>query len=39
MMQVNAGEVASGHVFGTRKYLDNNHLYRMARAVLGIHGN
>ncbi|NCA85772.1 MAG: DUF1254 domain-containing protein [Clostridia bacterium] len=39
MQKVNAGEVASGDVFGSREYLDNNYLYRMAGAVLGIYGN
>jgi hypothetical protein len=34
-----AGKVASGDVFGTREYLKNNYLYRMAAAVLGIYGN
>ena len=34
-----AGEVTSGDVFGTREYLKNNYLYRMAAAVLGIYGN
>ena len=34
MKKVNAGEVASGDVFGTREYLDNNYLYRMAGAVI-----
>jgi len=29
----------SGDVFGTREYLKNNYLYRMAAAVLGIYGN
>jgi hypothetical protein len=33
------GEVTSGDVFGTRAYLKNNYLYRMAAAVLGIYGN
>lgn len=33
------GEVTSGDVFGTRAYLKNNYLYRMAGAVLGIYGN
>ena len=32
-------EVTSGDVFGTRAYLKNNYLYRMAGAVLGIYGN
>jgi hypothetical protein len=33
------GEVTSGDAFGTREYLKNNYLYRMAAAVLGIWGN
>lgn len=33
------GELTSGDVFGTRAYLKNNYLYRMAGAVLGIYGN
>ncbi|MBL0370897.1 DUF1254 domain-containing protein [Rhizobium sp. KVB221] len=33
------GKVTSGDVFGTRAYLKNNYLYRMAAAVLGIYGN
>jgi hypothetical protein len=37
--QADAGEVGSGEVFGTREHLDNNYLYRMAAAVLGIWGN
>ena len=32
-------KVTSGDVFGTRAHLDNNTLYRMAGAVLGIYGN
>jgi hypothetical protein len=35
----NAGEVTSGEIFGTRAFLKNNYLYRMAAAVLGIYGN
>jgi len=35
----NSGEVTSGEVFGTREFLKNNYLYRMAAAVLGIYGN
>jgi hypothetical protein len=31
--------VTSADVFGTRAYLKNNYLYRMAAAVLGIYGN
>jgi hypothetical protein len=37
--RVDAGEVTSGDMFGTREYLRNNYLYRMAAAVLGIYGN
>jgi len=37
--QFAAGKVTSGDVFGTREYLKNNYLYRMAAAVLGIYGN
>lgn len=33
------GKVTSGDVFGTREYLQNNYLYRMVGAVLGIYGN
>jgi hypothetical protein len=37
--QVDAGQVTPGDLFGTRDYLQNNYLYRMAGAVLGIFGN
>src|SRR5262249_55430848 len=37
--RVDAGEVTSAEMFGTREYLKNNYLYRMAAAVLGIYGN
>lgn len=37
--QVDAGKVTSGELFGTREYLKNNYLYRMAAAKLGIYGN
>lgn len=37
--ELNTGKVTSGDVFGTREYLKNNYLYRMAGAVLGIYGN
>jgi hypothetical protein len=33
------GQVTSGDAFGTREYLKNNYLYRMAGAVIGIYGN
>ena len=36
---VDTGKVTSGDVFGTREFLQNNYLYRMAAAVLGIYGN
>lgn len=37
--KADAGEIGSGEVFGTRAFLKNNYLYRMAAAVLGIWGN
>ena len=37
--EVDTLKVDSGDVFGTRDYLKNNYLYRMAGAVLGIYGN
>jgi hypothetical protein len=37
--RVDAKEVTSGDLFGTREYLKNNYLYRMVAAVLGIYGN
>jgi hypothetical protein len=37
--KIDTGEVTSGDLFGTREYLTNNYLYRMAGAVLGIGGN
>jgi hypothetical protein len=37
--RVDAKEVTSGDMFGTREYLKNNYPYRMAAAVLGIFGN
>jgi hypothetical protein len=37
--KIEKGEVASGDLFGTREYLKNNYLYRMAGAALGIYGN
>lgn len=39
LKQVNEGKVTSGDIFGTREYLKNNYLYRMAGAVLGLYGN
>ncbi len=37
--EVDSGKVTSGDLFGTRDYLKNNYLYRMAAAVIGIYGN
>ena len=37
--QIDTLKVTSGDLFGTRAYLRNNYLYRMAGAVLGIYGN
>ena len=39
LQKFDGGEVTSGDVFGTRKFLNNNYLYRMGAAVLGIYGN
>lgn len=36
---VSAGKVTSGDILGAREHLQNNYLYRMAGAVLGIYGN
>jgi len=37
--RIDAKEVTLGDMFGTRAYLKNNYLYRMAAAVNGIYGN
>jgi hypothetical protein len=37
--RVDAKEVTSGDMFGTREFLKNNYAYRMAAAILGIYGN
>lgn len=37
--RMDAKEVTAADLFGTREYLKNNYLYRMAGAVLGIYGN
>jgi hypothetical protein len=37
--EVDTGKVHSGDMFGTRDFLKNNYLYRMAAAILGIYGN
>jgi hypothetical protein len=35
---IDTGKVTAADVFGTRQFLKNNYLYRMAAAVLGIYG-
>jgi len=37
--RVDAGEVSSGDMFGTREYLKNNYLYRFGAARIGLYGN
>jgi hypothetical protein len=37
--EIDTGKTTSGDLFGTREYLGDNYLYRMAGAVLGIYGN
>lgn len=37
--KMDAGEMSSRDLFGTREYLKNNYAYRMAAAVWGIYGN
>ena len=37
--EIATGKLTSGEVFGTRAFLKNNYLYRMAGADLGIFGN
>jgi hypothetical protein len=37
--QLDTGKLTSGDIFGTRDFLKNNYLYRMAAAVIGIYGN
>jgi hypothetical protein len=37
--RIDAREVSTGKFFGTREFLKNNYLYRMAGAVYGIYGN
>ncbi len=39
MKRINAGEVTSSEVFGTREFLKNNYLYRFVGAKLGLYGN
>jgi hypothetical protein len=37
--RINADEVSSSDLFGTREFLKNNYLYRYAGAKLGLYGN
>jgi hypothetical protein len=37
--RIDAREVSTGAFFGTREFLKNNYLYRMAGAIYGIYGN
>jgi hypothetical protein len=37
--RIDAREISTGKFFGTREFLKNNYLYRMAGAVYGIYGN
>lgn len=37
--RIDAKEVTSGNLFGTREDLNNNYLHRMAAAIIGIYGN
>jgi len=39
MKQINAEEVSSSQMFGTRAFMKNNYLYRYAGAKLGLYGN
>lgn len=39
MKQVNADQVSSAQMFGTRAFLNGNYLYRYAGAKLGLYGN
>jgi hypothetical protein len=37
--RIDTKEVTSGDLFGTREYLKNDYLYRMAAGVIGLYGN
>jgi hypothetical protein len=39
MKRINAEEVSSSEMFGTREFLKNNYLYRFVGAKLGLYGN
>ena len=36
---IDAGEISTGDLFGTREFQNGNYLYRMAGAAFGIYGN
>ena len=38
MNEIKTGKVGSAEAFGTREHLNNNYMFRMAGAVLGIYG-
>jgi hypothetical protein len=38
-VKLDSKQVTSGDLFGTREELQNNYLYRMAAAIIGIYGN
>jgi hypothetical protein len=37
--QLDTGQITAGELFGTRAYLKNNYMARMAGAIMGIYGN
>ena len=37
--RIDAKEISSGDIFGTRDFMKNNYLYRMGAAIIGIYGN
>ncbi len=39
MKEINADEISSGDLFGTRAFLKDNYLYRYVGAKLGLYGN
>lgn len=39
MQKINADQIQSSDLFGTREFLKNNYLYRMVGAKLGLYGN
>jgi hypothetical protein len=39
MKKINAEEISSSDMFGTREFLKNNYLYRFMGAKLGLYGN